>query len=51
MKKIRQINFYTIIASVYPKCYDYSIGAPTLRSQLCIKRYLLTLDSVGAPPL
>jgi hypothetical protein len=32
---------------------DYSVGAPTLRSQLCLKRHLLTLDSVsvGAPTL
>ncbi len=40
---------YTILDKKFAN--DYSVGAPTLRSQLCIKRHLLTLDSVGAPTL
>jgi hypothetical protein len=46
MKKIHQTNFYTIIASVYPKRYDYSV-APTLHSQLCLKKHFLTLYILG----
>jgi hypothetical protein len=44
-KKIRQTNFS-------PRGQDgYSVGAPTLHSQLCLKIHLLILDSVGVPTL
>ncbi len=52
--KIRQSakpTFTQLQRRCIPKYNDCSVGAPTLRSQLCIKRHLLTLDSVGAPTL
>ena len=35
----------------FPECNDYSVGTPTLHSELCIKIHFLTLRSVSVPTL
>jgi hypothetical protein len=46
MKKIRQTNFYTIKASVYPKMLWLQRRSADAALSIMHKKHLLTLDSV-----
>ncbi len=50
-RKSAKPTFTQLQRQTIPKCNDYSVGTPTLHSELCIKIHFLTLCSVGVTTL